>query len=42
MGQQERGSRRNAGYFLRFVVMLAVVITVFSVLFHFIIHIQGV
>ena len=41
MGQQERGSRRNAGYFLRFVVMLAVVITVFSVLFHFIMLYEG-
>ncbi len=41
LGQTERGSRRNAGYFVRFIVMLAVVIAVFSVLFHFIMLYEG-
>ena len=36
MSQSERGTRRNAGYFMRFLIMLAVVIALFSVLFHFI------
>ena len=36
MGQQDRGVRRNTGYFFRFVVMLACIIVLFSVLFHFI------
>ena len=40
-GLPERGARRNAGYFLRFVIMLAVVIAVFSVLFHFIMLYEG-
>lgn len=33
--------RRNASYFLRFVIALAVVVTVFSVLFHFIMEYEG-
>ncbi len=41
LGLTERGSRRNAGYFVRFIVMLAVVIAVFSVLFHFIMLYEG-
>ena len=41
MGQQDRGTRRNAGYFFRFVVMLACVIALFSVLFHFIMLYEG-
>ena len=41
MSQSERGSRRNAGYFMRFLIMLAVVIAVFSVLFHFIMLYEG-
>ena len=41
MSQSERGSRRNAGYFMRFLIMLAVVIAVFSVLFQFIMLYEG-
>jgi len=37
----ERGMRRNASYFLRFVLALAVVVTVFSVMFHFIMQYEG-
>ena len=41
MSQSERGTRRNAGYFMRFLIMLAVVIALFSVLFHFIMLYEG-
>ncbi|WP_446425097.1 potassium channel family protein [Mailhella sp.] len=37
----ERGMRRNAGYFLRFMLALAVVVAIFSVLFHFIMEYEG-
>ena len=37
----ERGMRRNAGYFLRFMLALAVVVTIFSVLFHYIMEYEG-
>ena len=37
----ERGMRRNASYFLRYILALAVVITVFSVMFHFIMEYEG-
>jgi Trk K+ transport system NAD-binding subunit len=37
----ERGMRRNAGYFLRFMLALVVVMTVFSVLFHVIMEYEG-
>ena len=41
MSLSDRGSRRNAGYFMRFLIMLAVVIALFSVLFHFIMLYEG-
>lgn len=37
----ERGMRRNASYFLRFMIAIAVVATVFSVLFHVIMEYEG-
>jgi len=38
---QERGVRRNAGYFMRFMIALGLVIAIFSVLFHFIMLYEG-